>query len=1132
MKKGWQKNTWIKMTPFVFLLLMVPTNHLNAQDENEREETVDPVEAIEAMEEINEMEEEDEGAAMTIDDDYDPSDWIRYDDLLPELERMEEESDGELEVDVLGQSQQNRDIYSARIGSGDQVVLITSEIHGNEHFGTEALVPLLDTLATDDSEDVQQILDEITVVAVPKFNPDGAELVQRQNDITWDEVEENHPQIEGAEPAWNFNENLPGFDINRDFNADLDYEPQMVDLPGTTAHFGFFLTNESQILTDLYEDLKEEFGEVDSYVDLHQMGADNQIEGTDQDVTIALDYPALGPDENPRYDEYTEWDQDKSRRYALAAANGVNERAENDIEPGLARYVHHSTRDLPGQARHAFALNGTGTVLFEMPGQQPETPYDQETIDLIEDGLWGILDHMADGSIYDLDGDDFYDLPKYWPDTPDVSDPEQYATDFTDYEVGEAPNDWSPIWQGEEDQFTILDEPNRLQHMTESGVRGLTPDEVGDIYGDTQIFGLVRGEDIHETMFELGFHMSGSPDSENGIYADAQMPDAESDENSVRIMQRSEGSTETLDTAELPFTLEEDEWYRVVLQRQAEALQVKMWPDGEEEPDDWQITTTESTMFGGQAGISHSTPGMINDYAFIGVGVGGEEAPHAPDDHLEPEPPEDITANDLIEMIEQYDEAGEFSSDEAARALTAHMRSVSHYEDQGEAEKVIQHMEGFHDLLDQQFNDELVSENAYTTLQDAADQLIAQSGVLAFDAENSLEHIEHLSENIGVRYAGTDEEKEAADYIKNEFVNLGYPVELQEFDIDEEDEQRLDQLTIVSEDNEEVPLRSSLGSAETDEEGINADVVDAAYGEEGDFPDEVEGNIALIQRGESSFLDAATRASEAGAAGLIITDDTDDLRAFRPGLSDETVDIPVVGVTQDDGEMLRSEITEDGLTVNLNVQTMTDEISQNVIAVKEPEEDIEDPEIVYVTAHYDSVAFSPGANDNASGTAHILELARTMQDMSVDKEIRFIAFGYEEGGLNGSRYYLDELSQEEINQSAANFNFDMVGADWEKATSLNVNVVDGEPNTVWEYADAAADRLDNDALTLFERGASDHESFHDAGIDAANISWREPGTGELEPTYHTPYDTMEYISEERIQTHGELVSSAILDIAR
>ena len=39
---------------------------------------------------------------------------------------------------------------------------------------------------------------------------------------------------------------------------------------------------------------------------------------------------------------------------------------------------------------------------------------------------------------------------------------------------------------------------------------------------------------------------------------------------------------------------------------------------------------------------------------------------------------------------------------------------------------------------------------------------------------------------------------------------------------------------------------------------------------------------------------------------------------------------------------------------------------------------VENPEIVYITAHYDSVAFSPGANDDASGTSVVLEIARLL----------------------------------------------------------------------------------------------------------------------------------------------------------
>ncbi|GAB3801917.1 M28 family peptidase [Virgibacillus kimchii] len=206
------------------------------------------------------------------------------------------------------------------------------------------------------------------------------------------------------------------------------------------------------------------------------------------------------------------------------------------------------------------------------------------------------------------------------------------------------------------------------------------------------------------------------------------------------------------------------------------------------------------------------------------------------------------------------------------------------------------------------------------------------------------------------------------------------------------------------------------------------------------------------------------------------------------------------------------------------------DISQNVIATLTPE-GVEDPEIIHVTAHYDSVPGSPGANDNGSGTSGLLEMARVLKDIDTNKEIRFVAFGAEEIGLVGSYYYVDQLSEDEVDRSAANFNMDMIGTNWEPATTLYVNVVDGAPNTVWQYAEAAQEKVDLDVLFLFQRGASDHVPFYNEGIDAANFIWREPGTHSLEPWYHTPEDTIDKVSPEKIQMVGDIVQTAITDLA-
>ncbi len=67
-------------------------------------------------------------------------------------------------------------------------------------------------------------------------------------------------------------------------------------------------------------------------------------------------------------------------------------------------------------------------------------------------------------------------------------------------------------------------------------------------------------------------------------------------------------------------------------------------------------------------------------------------------------------------------------------------------------------------------------------------------------------------------------------------------------------------------------------------------------------------------------------------------------------------------------------------------------------------------EILLVGAHYDSVFGSPGANDNGSGVAALLEIARELADANLDRTVRFVAFVNEEppffpGRLMGSRVY-------------------------------------------------------------------------------------------------------------------------------
>jgi hypothetical protein len=301
-----------------------------------------------------------------------------YRELSVELGRLARVSNGRVQVATAGQSNRGRTIWRATVGTGPKVMLVSSEIHGNEKTGTDALLRILDYLGTSESAQAKRIRAAVTFVAVPKLNPDGAELDRRGNDLSWAEVQQKFPQLAGRPPAWNYingqqqgddYRTRPGFDVNRDFHPELDYVPQAADVPGSPDRPGWFITPEARALRAVYLDLKAERGKVpDVYVDLHHQGACVRQEGSGKFLDIGVDYPPL-PDKffepGQKYAKYSAvYTKDESRQLAISAFNGMTEAGYIG-----ARYPHAADRDLPGQARCSFALNGTGTVLFEVRGQ-------------------------------------------------------------------------------------------------------------------------------------------------------------------------------------------------------------------------------------------------------------------------------------------------------------------------------------------------------------------------------------------------------------------------------------------------------------------------------------------------------------------------------------------------------------------------------------------------------------------------------------------------------------------------------------------------------------------------------------------------------------------------------------------
>ncbi|WP_336923040.1 M14 family zinc carboxypeptidase [Aquipuribacter sp. SD81] len=334
--------------------------------------------------------------------------FLSHEEVGDRLDRIERTSKGVVDVDVAGYTNQGREIWTARVGTGDTVVLVESQIHGNEPHGTVALLNLLATLGNG-SQRSAEIREAVTVVAIPQLNGDGAALDQRQSDITWDEVVETYPQLAGAPVAWNYSNRAGGFDLNRDFNPDLDYVPSPADLPGTSAGTGWYLTPEARTVRDVYAGLEDEFGTVDVFVDLHNQGP--CYSGEDMDVQSTLSISGRFIADPTEFGDWPEFDYDASRQVNVAVYDALQERGQSGFAPVT---LYPQDTNLPGTALGSFALRGSATVLFETTGQTQSTGQKElgMLVKQVEVGLTGILDAITDGTLDDIDPERYEDIPE------------------------------------------------------------------------------------------------------------------------------------------------------------------------------------------------------------------------------------------------------------------------------------------------------------------------------------------------------------------------------------------------------------------------------------------------------------------------------------------------------------------------------------------------------------------------------------------------------------------------------------------------------------------------------------------------------------------------------------------------
>ena len=186
-----------------------------------------------------------------------------------------------------------------------------------------------------------------------------------------------------------------------------------------------------------------------------------------------------------------------------------------------------------------------------------------------------------------------------------------------------------------------------------------------------------------------------------------------------------------------------------------------------------------------------------------------------------------------------------------------------------------------------------------------------------------------------------------------------------------------------------------------------------------DFASIPDGAIALTTMGGCFRRDQAVNAAAAGAVALIVGyPGRGPGEIFRPTLIDpEAIEIPVVSVTGETVDLL-ADADEAHLVVATEREAST---LRNVIAQLG-----DGPSVVMLGGHLDSVLDGPGINDNGSGVAALLEVARGLVVAGVPEgwAVRIGLWGGEEFGTIGSRAYAATIGDE----VTAYLNLDMTGS--------------------------------------------------------------------------------------------------------
>lgn len=305
--------------------------------------------------------------------------------------------------------------------------------------------------------------------------------------------------------------------------------------------------------------------------------------------------------------------------------------------------------------------------------------------------------------------------------------------------------------------------------------------------------------------------------------------------------------------------------------------------------------------------------------------------------------------------------------------------------------------------------------------------------------------LEHLSENIGGRLAGSVESEQAISYVKDQLMTLGLDtVYLQECEVPTWQRGSTEIVRIVSGKGKAIELKAlSLGNSEgTGSKGVEAEVLEFQNLDDlkAADPNSIKGKIiffnrpmdprqirtfyayggAVDQRGSGPAL-----AGRMGAAGCIVRSMTTRLDDVpHTGVTvfgEDDPKIPAMAISTNDAEKLSQKMQNGTVKIYMQNDASVGPRKKSYNVIGEIRGSTYPNEIILVGGHLDSWDVGGGAHDDGSGCVHAMQVLHTIKTLEYtpQRTLRCVLFMNEENGLGGGKAYAKASNSAEEYHMAA-----------------------------------------------------------------------------------------------------------------